>query len=106
MKERKKKMKGGKRKMIREVKKHICKDCGREFTYAEKSYQLKGEKGEDRPERCEECRESHRREIGGAKVAYFLSTEEGILRPAFGSSQSGYTSHGEREIRSEEKSAD
>lgn len=93
-------------KTTREAKKYICKDCGREFTYAEKSYQLKGEKGEDRPERCEECRESHGKEIGGVKVPYFFSTEEGILKPAFDSSLIGYTFHGERKIRSEEKPAD
>ena len=92
--------------MTREVKNYICKNCGQEFSYAEKSYQLKGEKGLDRPERCEECREFHGRETGGLKVPYFLSTEEIVSRLVFDSSQTGYTSHGERELKPEEKPAD
>lgn len=92
--------------MTREVKQYICKDCGKDFTYAEKSYQLKGEKGEDRPERCEECREEHGKGLGRVKVPYFLSTEEDISAPTFISSQIGYTFHGERQLKSEEKEAD
>ena len=92
--------------MLRKVKHYLCKDCGQEFAYAEKSYQLKGEKGEDRPERCEECREEHGRGLGRVKVSYFLSSEEDISASAFNFSQIGHTFHGERKLKPEEKEAD
>lgn len=92
--------------MTREVKGYICKNCGQKFTYAEKSFLLKGEKGEDRPERCEECRELHGGEIGRVKVPYFLSIEETLLRKVFNSSQTGYTFHGQRELKPEVREPD
>jgi HrpA-like RNA helicase len=92
--------------MTREIKWHICKKCGKPFAYAERSYQLKGEKGEDRPERCEECREEHGREIREVKIPYSRSKPKVISERVFDFLRSGYTFHGERELKSEIKIVD
>ena len=92
--------------MTREIKRYTCKDCGNPFYYAERSYRLKGEKGESRPERCERCSEEHGREKVKVKIPYFQFKRKTASSSVFNFSKSGYTCHGDRDLKGEVKQAD
>jgi len=78
-----------------------CKICGEPFQYNEESYRLMAEKGESRFLRCQECRQSHGREIREVKIPYSPLQRRVIPGWIFHSLE--HTFHGERVLQEEEK---
>ena len=64
-----------------------CKDCGTEFQYSEYIRQMDIKKGQSRPERCKECRNTHAAEIRSVGNSHFelvpLRTSPSILGTPF-----------------------
>ena len=59
-----------------------CKDCPNEFFYSDTKYEAGRVRGWSRPERCDECRATHAREINSIGQAYYkVRTLRPILDP-------------------------
>jgi HrpA-like RNA helicase len=82
-----------------ELIRYKCKErgCSKEVVVPRAVYELMLERGESLPERCEECRERHLKEIMEIKCPYFqveLESEDNFT--TFDYYLSAYTSHGNR----------
>lgn len=50
----------------------ICKDCNAQFTYSDTKYQAGLVRGHSRPERCDNCRAHHSRELQSIGQPYYV----------------------------------
>ena len=83
-----------------------CKNCGREFSYSEEAYKLMAEKGESRIDRCEECLQSHGKEIRDTESPYFKLRKKTNLPLNFDLTDDEFSFRGERIPQEEEKIGD
>lgn len=74
-----------------------CKDCGASVTYSDSTRLAARERGQAAPERCQNCRDRHRRETSRLGIAY-LELEPGRPIPAQGV-KAGRLGRIEREAR-------
>lgn len=50
----------------------MCKDCGQMFTYSDTKYEAGAALGHSRPERCDNCRAHHSRELQSIGQPYYV----------------------------------
>lgn len=84
--------------MKRIIRRYKCKDCQKEMIIPEQVYKLMAERGESLPERCDECKKSHKEKvIKQVKCPYFQIERESEKNfTPFDYYKSAYTFHGDR----------
>lgn len=82
-----------------------CKTCDKLFSYSEEAYRLAAEKGDSRIERCENCSDSHGKEIKDTESPYFQFRKEKELPLIFTPSEAEFSFRGERIPQTEERLA-
>lgn len=83
-----------------------CKDCGEEFGYSDISLQKDFRRGLSRPERCDDCRDKHAKEIKSIASSHFALNPSKNPPSILGYPFLGKIEHGKRELKEYEKEPD
>lgn len=83
--------------------KQTCKDCPKEFGYSDISLQKDFRRGLSRPERCDDCRDKHAKEIKSIVSSHFALNPSKNPSSILGYPFLGKIEHGKRELKEYEK---